>query len=1056
MNFRNSTFRIAVTALAMLCALSAWPAAARTLARIDAAAAVAGADPGAARASVTALRGAAEDAQIDARYGVPTFLWGTQASATLEAPGTAPSAKAGLDAEANARAHLRDLADLYRISPAEVDALPVHSVSRLANGGAIVRLRGAIDGIEVFREQFNVLLGSDGALVSIGGFAMGAPAAYRKHAQASVATAASAVVTALSDFGFAPEVAARFAQSDAEGGYVRLALPAGAAGNDGATLAHPARAKRVWFRVGAELVPAWYVEVAVRDGQNRRHIDNYAYVVSAVDGSLLFRKSQVAHAAFSYRVFAEPTPPYLPLPGPGGRGGFPHPVGTPNGYQPPFVAPNLVTLENLPFSRNDPWLPPGATRTIGNNAEAYADLVEPEYFGPADANECNLALPVNGDIHACTSSAGAFDYTYDFTKEPNVSRAQIMAGVTQLFYLMNYLHDWYYDAGFDEASGNGQTSNFGRGGLGNDAVIAIAQDYSDLGNAFMTTPADGQHPVMHNFLWETGARLSKVLAPPAIAGVKQYGAADFGALNYDVSNSVVQALDAANPTGPTTTDGCTTITNAAALAGKIALVDRGICTFAVKANNAQVAGAAALVIANNVSGGLSMTADDPTITIPVVSVTLADGNAIKAQLAASAAVTMRIARAEGVLRDGAIDTLVVAHEWGHYISGRLIGDSNGLDPNQAGGMGEGWADFHQMLLLVKDADRGLPNNANFGGTYASNTYLLGGPDFAPDSVNNAYYYGDRRYPYTRDLTKNPLTFRHISDSVPLPAAPPPSLLYAGADNSEVHNTGEVWGSLLWECYSNLLNDTARLTFAQAQDRMKRYLVAGYKVTPINPTFVTARDALLAVMKSQDNADYELCLHGFAKRGAGLGAVAPGAFSLTNNGVVESYKTVKPAGGTKRSAIEYYNAGFDHYFMTDIPDEIAKLDNGTFVGWARTGQSFAVYSDYPAGSMGVCRFFSTSFTPRSSHFYTSDPNECGVVKLSKDWQFEDVVFGLLSPGPSGDCPAGTQPIYRLYNNGQGAAPNHRYTTSDAIRAQMIAQGWIPEGYGPLGVIMCSPV
>jgi hypothetical protein len=166
--------------------------------------------------------------------------------------------------------------------------------------------------------------------------------------------------------------------------------------------------------------------------------------------------------------------------------------------------------------------------------------------------------------------------------------------------------------------------------------------------------------------------------------------------------------------------------------------------------------------------------------------------------------------------------------------------------------------------------------------------------------------------------------------------------------------------------------------------------------------------------------------------------------------------VKPAAGTKRSAVEYYNAGFDHYFMTDIPDEIAKLDNGTFVGWARTGQSFAVYSDFPAGSMGVCRFFSTSFTPRSSHFYTSDPNECGVVKLNKDWQFEGVVFGLLSPGPSGDCASGSLPVYRLYNNGQGGAPNHRYTTSEAIRTQMTAQGWIPEGYGPLGVIMCSPV
>ena len=112
--------------------------------------------------------------------------------------------------------------------------------------------------------------------------------------------------------------------------------------------------------------------------------------------------------------------------------------------------------------------------------------------------------------------------------------------------------------------------------------------------------------------------------------------------------------------------------------------------------------------------------------------------------------------------------------------------------------------------------------------------------------------------------------------MPLPAAPAPSLLYRGAPTIRKCTTPARSGaSLLWECYSNLLNDTGRLTFAQAQDRMKRYLVGGYKVTPIDPTFVTARDALLSVMKAQDNADYEQCLHGFAKRGAGLGAVAPG-------------------------------------------------------------------------------------------------------------------------------------------------------------------------------------
>jgi len=44
---------------------------------------------------------------------------------------------------------------------------------------------------------------------------------------------------------------------------------------------------------------------------------------------------------------------------------------------------------------------------------------------------------------------------------------------------------------------------------------------------------------------------------------------------------------------------------------------------------------------------------------------------------------------------------------------------------------------------------------------------------------------------------------------------------------------------------------------------------------------------------------------------------------------------------------------------------------------------------------------------------------------------------------GACPAGTQILYRLYNNGQTGAPNHRYTVSPAIRSQMIAQGFVPE-------------
>jgi len=77
-----------------------------------------------------------------------------------------------------------------------------------------------------------------------------------------------------------------------------------------------------------------------------------------------------------------------------------------------------------------------------------------------------------------------------------------------------------------------------------------------------------------------------------------------------------------------------------------------------------------------------------------------------------------------------------------------------------------------------------------------------------------------------------------------------------------------------------------------------------------------------------------------------------------------------------------------------------------------------------------------------------------VKANPAWQLEGVVFGLALPAPDGSCASGTAPLYRLYNDGQGAAPNHRYTTQPGVRAQMMGRGWIAEGSG-IGVIGCVP-
>jgi serine protease len=162
-------------------------------------------------------------------------------------------------------------------------------------------------------------------------------------------------------------------------------------------------------------------------------------------------------------------------------------------------------------------------------------------------------------------------------------------------------------------------------------------------------------------------------------------------------------------------------------------------------------------------------------------------------------------------------------------------------------------------------------------------------------------------------------------------------------------------------------------------------------------------------------------------------------------------------GPKVVAVEYYYPSWGHYFVTAMPEEINALDGGVFPGWVRTGGQFNVYTTGTpvASTMPVCRFFSTAFAPRSSHFYTASATECDIVRGNRSWAFEGLVFNVAVPTGDGSCAAGYRPVYRLYNNGQGGAPNHRFTTDASVRQQMITAGWTPEGSG-VGVTMCSPL
>jgi len=147
----------------------------------------------------------------------------------------------------------------------------------------------------------------------------------------------------------------------------------------------------------------------------------------------------------------------------------------------------------------------------------------------------------------------------------------------------------------------------------------------------------------NNLVWRglvTGQHAKDYLGPlqlvrfggsTSFQGDKDFGTADFGPPLS--SPPVIAEVVLVNDGVGATSDGCTSpFTNAAAVSGKIALIDRGNCDFVVKAKAAQDNGATAVIIANNTTGIVFMAGTDPSITIPTVSISQADGVSLKSAL----------------------------------------------------------------------------------------------------------------------------------------------------------------------------------------------------------------------------------------------------------------------------------------------------------------------------------------------------------------------------------------------------------------------------------------
>ena len=229
-------------------------------------------------------------------------------------------------------------------------------------------------------------------------------------------------------------------------------------------------------------------------------------------------------------------------------------------------------------------------------------------------------------------------------------------------------------------------------------------------------------------------------------------------------------------------------------------------------------------------------------------------------------------------RDGDLDAEVILHEYTHGLSNRRVGGGVGIFQLQSAGMGEGWSDFYGLGLLAEPADA-------IDGNWAVGGYLTF--DIIPNFREN-YYYGIRRYPYTTNLLKNPLTFKDID---PTQASPHTGILrnpifgpFTPFDASEVHNQGEVWCVTLWEVRANLI---AKYGWTNGNQAALQLVTDAMSLCPVNPNFVQSRDAILLADRVNNNsANYNELWTAFAKRGLGAGATSPD--SSTTQGVRESY------------------------------------------------------------------------------------------------------------------------------------------------------------------------
>lgn len=360
-------------------------------------------------------------------------------------------------------------------------------------------------------------------------------------------------------------------------------------------------------------------------------------------------------------------------------------------------------------------------------------------------------------------------------------------------------------------------------------------------------------------------------------------------------------------------------------------------------------------------------------------------------------------------RDGDFDNSVIVHEYGHGISIRLTGgpSTSGCLNNQEQ-MGEGWSDWFGTVMTMQAGD--VATKARPMGTWLFGQGPNGG--------------GIRPYPYTTDMSVNPMTYGTLpSGSISVP-----------------HGVGSVWATMLWDLTWAMIDrygwDADLYNGTGGNNKTMALVIEGLKLQPCSPGFVDGRDAILAADRLLYGGDNQcLIWEAFARRGLGYSANQGStgnksdgteAFDMPPSCTISLSKIADKTSAKLGESITYQLIATNEQSVT-LNDLIFKdilPANLEFVSASDAGQAISQTVTWPA----------ISLNPGESATRTV------IAKVRTNINEVDPIF-------TDDLENGTA-NWGVTNNGGNATWNHQSTRSNSVNNAFHSPGTAPDSYANL--------